>query len=447
MLALLASLALASSFPQALGHPDLVVHAPRLDQLDGIKAFSEVAGQRSVMFQLNTYSTNFHPLLDVDPFRAESLKAAGIDGTGPSTVSLRGALQLTCNTLLQDTKIFDARCHERLESMGDVAPRKLNGVGVTVARRDGKILGAVARRAQVACAMAGSLSEALLTELVRAVSAPGRAKTDGLAGALFVQSDDGLAGLQGTAKSLTLDARTRRVRTVLTAAARSPYPAEGPPGVLWTRLHTDPGALAKTIQSSLLDACSRCTGEAYKAYFQELESQLTGHAAVSVTSVKAQGSLNEPAARLQAMHLAAMAELKDGPKGSASLKAFAQAADLTTEPLGVRVPLNQGVAWLAVLGNRLVVANDEGARTGIQVAVQAKPGPLAHPLEVTVDPQRAAAALRQISLLDVMGSRELAGLFAFGTEFGPLLADSQRLSLWAEPGEPLGRAHAVWTLK
>ena len=134
MLSLLLLMTVAApSGPRALPDSDLVVYAPRLDRLAGLNAFLTRAGERSVMLRPSSYSSDFHPLLPVDPLRTESLLAAGIDPAGPATVNVRGETRVTC-TLLRDVALFEKRARERLEMLGTVSPLRAPHVTGLLAR-------------------------------------------------------------------------------------------------------------------------------------------------------------------------------------------------------------------------------------------------------------------------------------------------------------------------
>jgi hypothetical protein len=107
-----------------------------------------------------------------------------------------------------------------------------------------------------------------------------------------------------------------------------------------------------------------------------------------------------------------------------------------------------GEIELGLHGKHLYVANDPGALKGALEMLSTPPTSLKHGAEFALDPHRVAKTLSQLSLLDALGSRELAPLVAIGAELGPLLAASDAIRGWADSaGKGEHRFALTWVLK
>ena len=113
----------------------------------------------------------------------------------------------------------------------------------------------------------------------------------------------------------------------------------------------------------------------------------------------------------------------------------------------MRQPVAAGQVEVGRVGRHIVLGNDPEAIRAALDAVPSRPGKLAHGLEVFVEPRKLSRALSQVSLLDVMEARELAGIFAAATELGLLLSASERISGWVDSqGADAHRYSLRWTL-
>jgi len=156
-----------------------------------------------------------------------------------------------------------------------------------------------------------------------------------------------------------------------------------------------------------------------------------------VWQVKVSTGQRTPAARFFAVRLALAAQTRD-PAAAAALVAAVPPA---------RLALREGQLTLSVVGDSVVLANDEEARARLEAALPAAGGTQAHALEVVADPPRLAAALAQVPLLEAVQAPELAGLVAAGTELGPLLLASRAATWWLDPAGPRGfTGQARWVL-
>ncbi|MGZ3459845.1 MAG: hypothetical protein ACXU86_15220, partial [Archangium sp.] len=101
-LVLAASLAAAPA-PRAATASETIVHIPRPDALQGVTAFLARAGQHAALMRPAVWYAEFHPFLSLDLGQPATLTSAGIDPTGPLTVSLRSNGRISC-THLTDAK-------------------------------------------------------------------------------------------------------------------------------------------------------------------------------------------------------------------------------------------------------------------------------------------------------------------------------------------------------
>ena len=90
---------------------------------------------------------------------------------------------------------------------------------------------------------------------------------------------------------------------------------------------------------------------------------------------------------------------------------------------------------------------DPDVRARAITALASASGKQTHGIEFVVDPKLVAKGLQQVPLLEAVQAPELAGLVAAGTELGPLLLASDRVSGYldsAAGGVHTGRL--VWQL-
>ena len=96
----------------------------------------------------------------------------------------------------------------------------------------------------------------------------------------------------------------------------------------------------------------------------------------------------------------------------------------------------------------LVVSNDPEVRARALTALKTAAGKQVHGVEFEVDPKLVAKGLQQVPLLEAVQTPELAGLVAAGTELGPLLLASERVSGYLDSAS--GAVHTsrlVWQLE
>jgi hypothetical protein len=166
-----------------------------------------------------------------------------------------------------------------------------------------------------------------------------------------------------------------------------------------------------------------------------------------VDRLQVRDSLRTPSSRYFALKHAYLAELSQPAAASAALAKLSALPGARAANEGYVLTVDGGDVLVGVHERHLFLANDSAALAAALSAVPDKPGKSAHGAEIWLDPQLAAKALRQVTLLDLMSSAELASLFAAGTELGPLLVITDQITAWADGGGEAQRTSLTWTLK
>lgn len=449
--------AAVAASPRPLPGADSGIYIPRLDRTSGVLAFMERAGERSVLLRPSTWFADFHPLLYVDFTKPESLKAAGISAEGSATVSFRKDGRMTC-VELADAKAFAARARERLATFGTLWEGRLGGAPVIAAKSEtGGFVAGYAQRGNVACSVYSSKDA---QELLKAAGAavrgqkPGGAwrQLGGISGQVFLVSGGGAAGLDGDKDALRVDARASGLMVApLDKAGPSPYAQLNPVGLMVARANIKPSEIPNAVQSLtsfVPRVCPKCDKAAVAALSQAVGAQLTGKMAVSIDSLAVKGRLRTDAQRFFAARQVWLGEVKDPKKVAAALAALEKWEGARKVETGWALPVEGGEVLVGTAGAHVYLANDAQALKVTLAALPEQPGKLDHAMTFAVDPQKTSRALARISLFDVLGSKELAGLFAISTELGPLLTMTEAVTGFVDPDKK--GAHRVgvrWTLK
>jgi hypothetical protein len=460
MLSLLAATAILASAPRALPGSEAGIHIPRLDGMSGVLAFMGRAGERSVMLRPSTWFSEAHPVFMLDLTRPQTLAELGLDPSGPATLSHRKDGRMTCHGVSEPAR-FDERARARLSAMGALWEGKVRGVpalGAAAGGDDPRLVAAVVRRGNVACAV-GSRADAraLLEAAANATGKPqvtgAWATLAGLKGTVFMISGDAALGLTGARDELVVDGRARKLPAPgLSSGTQSPYAGFAPPGLAVVRAAVRqkdvPGAVRSLI-APLERVCRACPREPLAALERALSAQLTGQVALFLQAASVRGRLRTEADRFFAARHVWLAEVKDPAEANKALSGLEKVEGARTEDGVWVVPVDSArEVRVGVSGRHLFLANDPGTLEVALAALPQKPAKLARGLEATVDPARAHQALSGISLMDVLGSKELAGLLAVSTEVGPVLELSQSLTGWAQSDGSGGhRFGAVLTLR
>lgn len=444
-----------------LSHPDasVAVYAPRLDRLGAVLPFFRAAGERASLFSPSTWRGDFDPLLWIDPSDPESLQRAGLDAQGSVTVSAVASTRLSCHTLA-DVKLFEQRAAEKLAGVGGGKwSEKLDGVSLVGATELSRVVAGYALRGREVCTAGGQgfPIDRLLRDAAKLLARPqvaaGWRQAQSLPGVAFFLERAGYGALSSSGRDrVTLTGRTTRLPVPpLAGAGPSIYADLAPSGLAFARARIAPAglpAVTGTLVRQVIEVCPSCDEAALRQLAHELEAQLTGNVLLRVDHVKVRESLRTAPARYFAVRHAYLAEVKSAESAKKALGALAAWPQAHPVEGGFSLAVKGGEVRVGLWGTHLFVANDEAALKKVQDALPARPGQSPHGAELTVDPRLLGRGLGQVSLLDVVAASELASLFALGTELGPLLLHSERISGHAD-SRPEG-GHAVsgtWVLE
>ncbi len=457
MLALVAAAALSAT-PRP--HPDatFAVFVPRMDKATGLGAFLRSAGKHSALLRPEGLRSEFHPLLSVDFTQVDSLTDAGMDPAGAATVSLGADLKVSC-TQLKDVKRFEARAAERMAPLGKVWSAKLQGARVAAVVTADQVVAGYALKGTEACAVVtpGDKPQAALAPVARLLDTPKLSplwKTAAaLPGQAVVVTGKGATALSGTERSLTAEGQTSQLPVpAMRGAGVSPFANAAPSGLLFARVRVDPSQtdlLVAAVEQQLRAACPDCMSENMRAIAQPLAKRLTGNVLLRIDRAGVKDSLKTESGRYFALKHAFIAEVSDAAAVKAALDALKDWRIARRTDHGFSLQGKGGEVHVGVRSGHLYFGNDQDAVfSAFDALGSQKPGRQAHGLELSVDPSLVARGLSQVSLLDVMNAKELAGLFAVGTELGPLLHASERITGWADPAGPNAQRFQVgWQLK
>jgi hypothetical protein len=447
------ALLLLAAPPRSLGNTDAAVHLPRVDRASGVLGFLTKAGGHASLLRPDVWRAEVHPIFILDLSRMETLVENGIDPAGSLTVSVRGATRMAC-TSLKDPAKFARKADDRLKLVG--RPFK-KGTQVGAVVLDRPVVGYVIKGKE-ACAVGtqGGSSAAALDE-AEALLKSGAVSTDwktalSLPGPVKVLASKVAAGVDGSGNKLIAEAKGQQLQLPpLAGAGASPYAALTPSGMAFLRARVAPahkGALIGTAQLALAQVCRDCDSKEVRSLSGELEKLLTGALLWRIDSVQVRGSLRTAGNRFWAVKQAALVEVSSAAAAKTALAALERWPSARKEGEGWLLTAIGGELRIGVVGEHLYFANDRGALEVLQKAIASGGGgKLAHGGELVIDPKVVARGLGQVSLLDVMSSTELAGLFAAGTELGNLLSHSERISAWIDsPSEAEHRVQTTWEL-
>jgi len=451
-LVLAATLAAAPA-PRAAASATTVVHIPRLDKLSGLSAFMSRAGTHAAAMRPSTWAPEFHPFLSLDPLRAETLSAVGIDPAGAATISFIRRGKVSC-ARLADPKAFQARAGEALAANGAVKTATARGVTTASVPRSAGGRAGYALKGQEMCSFVtaydddDALKEA--ARLLGKAPAPD-ARLGKLPGAVFLIQGPIVAGLDGNATTLQAEgSATRLPLPPFQSGGVSPYGTLNLNGLLFSRAQVAPAGLSQAVGSvrwSVQQLCATCPPAQVEAVAKAVTEQLTGHLAVLVDSAQVKASLRTPEGRFFAPRQAVVAEVKDAAKMKAALAPLADFPKAKALEDGYALELKGGSIFVRQKGQHLVLGNDEAVVKGLLDALPETGAKLPHAVDFTLDPKKVARALSQVSLMDVMSNQQLASLLLASTELGPLLSNSERISGWLDSAP--GGAHrfsVTWTL-
>lgn len=465
------SLVLAASLtatpaPRAVTAADTVVHIPRLDALQGVTAFLSRASESAALLRPAAWFAELHPYLTLDPSQPDTLARVGVDPTGPLTVSLRAGARLTCMHL-KNVDTFQEQAASALlanaqRKQQEVRPTTSGGVTTVSIPRESSSQAGYALKGKDVCSFASvgggfvddGQGQALLKEAIRLVSSTPKpdARLAPLSGSFYVLAPErGLSvGVDGTATELRLDGlATQLPLPSFQGGATSPYAALKSEGLLFSRARLTSSGVAQAVGSvsaRIQQVCPTCPATTTTSVARAVAERLTGHVVWTVEGMAPRPNLRMPEGRFFAARQAFAAEVTDAAAMKAALAPLAKFPGARVLEDGWALDLKGGTLFLRQRERQLVVGNDEAVTGTLLAAIPAEGGKLPHAVDFIVDPKKLASALKQVSLMDVVSDKSMAGLFTLGIEMGPLWARSERISGWLDSTSGGHRFSATWTL-
>jgi hypothetical protein len=163
--------------------------------------------------------------------------------------------------------------------------------------------------------------------------------------------------------------------------------------------------------------------------------------------VRPRPNLRTPEGRFFASRQALVAEVSDPAAVKSALAPLAKFPGARVLEGGYALDVKGGTLFLQARGRHLALGNDETVASSLLGVVPAQGAKLPHAVDFTVDPARVASGLKQVSLMDVVADKRLAGIFTVGLELGPLLARSEDIEGWLDSLPGGGHRFSTrWTL-
>ncbi|MET0401341.1 MAG: hypothetical protein ABW123_03015 [Cystobacter sp.] len=462
---LAASLAAAPAPRAALGS-ETIVHISRLDGLQGLTAFLERAGQPAALLRPDAWLAELHPFFSLDPRQPDTFTRAGIDPSGPLTLSLRPTGRISCSRV-SDPKRFQERAAATLlsaHSKGkEVKPTTSAGVTTVLVPRESGGDAGYALKGQEVCAFAtlgggfvddgqGPVLRKEASRLVGVTPKPDN-RLAALPGVLHLSMPGrGLTlGLDGTASELRLEGTgTELPLPAFMPMGTSPYGGMKPQGLLFSRARLTPTGTADAlnqVRALVQRVCTACPRAEVTALARAVAEQLTGHVLIAVDGAKQRPDLRTAEGRVFAARQALAAEVTDAEALRRAIAPVGKLPGARALEDGYALEVKGGTLFLRTRGRQLLLGNDSAVTQTLFAAVTEQGAPLPHAVDFAVDPPRVAGALKQVSLMDVMSEKSLAGIFTVGLEMGPLLARSERITGWIDSLPGGGhRFSSLWTL-
>ena len=431
--------------PRAPVDAEVVAFVPRLDATDQLLPFFVAAGSRSSLLRPEAWRGDAHPLINVDVTSPAALKQVGIDATASLTRSQLGDATVAC-VKVSDVDAYRKACDEKLGRLGEVFEKLEGGVSVYATRDPlGRVMAAYVLGGHESCAINGHgrSVEAHLASLARTVTKPATGPGFTLAAKLpgVVQliapggATPGVVSLSAKDLALTLDSKLKGAPLAqLAGAGASPFGAFSAPGMVVVR-----GRLAKSgVPAMVAQVVRQLPGAAVLGPLaKEVAPYVTGNTALLLSHARVTTGLRTREARFFALKGALLVEVSD-PAAVAALLARLDLKALT---------LREGTLAVSLEGSTLVLSNDAEVKARALAALPTAAGRQARGLEFEVDPRLVARGLSQVPLLEAIQSPELAGFVAAGSELGPLLLASQRVSGWLDSaGAGQHAARLLWQL-
>jgi hypothetical protein len=432
--------------PKAPTDSEMMVYLPKVDAVSQLLPFFNAAGSRAPLLRPESWRSQAHPLIEVDVTSKEALALVGIDSTTSLSNSRLGDTEVACVTI-SDVDKYRKAADAKLARLGEVFEKVENGVSV-YATRDalGRVLAAYAVQGRDSCAISGhgrSVEKQLklLAQTVqKPVTGPGVTFASKVPGVIQVLapngSQHGVVSLNAKDLVLTADAKAKGLPLAqLAGGGASPLGGFAANGMVVIRAR-----VAKTQVPSLVEAAVKQFpgGAALLPIAREAAPLFTGNAALLLSHAKVTTGLRTREARFFALRSALIAEVSDPAAADALI------SKLDSKMLAFR----EGTISVTLEGSMLIVSNDPEVRAKAMTALKSAAGKQVHGVEFEVDPKLVAKALQQVPLLEAVQTPELAGLVAAGTELGPLLLASEKVSGWLDSA--IGGVHTsqlVWRLE
>ncbi|MDP1825217.1 MAG: hypothetical protein Q8L48_18305 [Archangium sp.] len=431
--------------PRAPAEAEVVAWVPKLEQVNQLLPFFTAAGSRSVLLRPEAWRADAHPLIDVDVTSRPALALVGIDPGAGLTSSRLGDASIACVTV-SDAEKYRKAADAKLARLGEVFEKVEAGVSVYATRDPlGRVLAAYVLHGRESCAISGhgrsvETSFPMLSRIVtKPAQGPGfvlAAKVPGVVQVIAPGgSQHGVLSLNAKDLALTVDGRSKGLPLAqLAGAGASPLGAFSTPGMAVIRARVAKAQVLNLVEQAVRQFPGSAT---LLPLAREAAPSFTGNAAVLVSHARVTSGLRTREARFFALRSALLVEVSDAVAVAALL------AKLDPKALAFR----EGSLSVTLEGMVLVVANDAEVRARAVAALAKAAGKQGHGVEFEVDPKLVAKGLQQVPLLEAVQAPELAGLVAAGTELGPLLLASERVSGFLDSAG--GGAHSgrvVWQL-
>lgn len=432
--------------PKAPTDSEVMVYLPKIEAASQLLPFFNAAGSRAPLLRPESWRSQAHPLIEVDLTSKEALALVGIDAATSLTSARLGDASVACVTV-SDVDKYRKAADAKLARLGEVFEKIEGGVSVYASRDAlGRVLAAYSLQGRESCAISGhgrSVEKqfSLLAQIVqKPVTGPGIAIATKVPGVVQVLapsgSQYGVVSLNSKELTLTADAKSKGLPLAqLAGGGASPLGAFATSGMAVVRAR-----VAKTQVPSLVEAAVRQFpgGAALLPIAREAAPLFTGNAALVLSHAKVTTGLRTREARFFALRSALVAEVSEPAVAAALLE------KLDSKLLTFR----EGSITVALEGSMLVVSNDAEVRARVVTALKSAAGKQVHGVEFEVDPKLVAKALQQVPLLEAVQTPELAGLVAAGTELGPLLLASERVSGFLDSASGgVHTARLVWQLE
>lgn len=431
--------------PRAPAEAQVAAWVPKLEQVSQLLPFFTAAGSRSVLLRPEAWRAEAHPLIDVDVTSREALALVGIDSSAGLTSSRLGDASIACVTV-SNVERYRKAADAKLARLGEVFEKVEAGVSLYATRDPlGRVLAAYVMHGKESCAISGHgrSVETQFPVLSRIVTKPAQGPGFGLAAKVpgVVQvigpsgAQHGVLSLNAKDLTLTVDGRSKGLPLAqLAGGGASPLGAFSTPGMAVIRARVAKPQVLNLVEQAVRYFPGAAT---LLPLAREAAPLFTGNAAALVSHAKVTTGLRTREARFFALRGALLVEVADPVAMAAVL------ARLDPKALAFR----EGTISVSLEGAVLVVANDAEVRARAGSALAKAAGKQTHGVEFEIDPKLVAKGLQQVPLLEAVQAPELAGLVAAGTELGPLLLASERVSGFLDSGA--GGTHSgrvVWQL-